>query len=94
MRSRRAWFCDASTRIPATIHELLESALGLLDECLVADAEPLVHQEDLGLETGAHRESESQAHTRRVRVYRHRQVVTELRECRHLVHALTHLFGV
>ena len=93
MRSSRAAFCEASTRIPARSTNSSSRRLAFSTKVSVADAEPLVHQQNLGLEAGAHRECEPEPHTERVGMHRHRQIVAELGERRDLVHALLHLLG-
>ena len=72
-------------------HEPFQPPLGLLDEGRITDPDPFVHQQDLGLDAGAHREGEPQHHAGRVGVHRHRQVVAQLGECRDLLRAFPDL---
>ena len=60
----------------------------------VADAQPFVHEQDLGLEAGAHREAKPESHARRVGVRRHGEVVAQFGERRDLLRSLGHFPGV
>ena len=59
--------------------------------CLVADREDLVEQQDVGLEVRRDREAEPHVHPRRVRAHRQVDEVLELGERDDLVQLLAHV---
>ena len=83
--------CDTSTTTPAPPANASRRRYAFSRNAPVPDHHPLVHQQDLGLKAGAHREPEPEPHPRRVGVHRHGQVVAELGERRDLPGAFAHL---
>ena len=91
--ARNSSECEAKTRMPGALDQLVEPGAGLGEELGVDRADALVEQEDLRVDAGDDAEREPHPHPGGVGAQRHRQVVAELGERGDVVDAGLHLLA-